>query len=93
MLACEEDDIVGFCRTEITGNGEGRISMIGTDPDFRGRGVGRKSLLAGLLYLKSKDVRTVYLTVDTFNEAALTLYISIGFDHHNILITYEKAVN
>ena len=67
--------------------------MIGTDPDFRGRGVGRKSLLAGLLYLKSKDVHTVYLTVDTANEAALALYISIGFEHHDILMTYEKTVN
>ena len=93
VLTCEEDDIVGFCRTEITGNGEGRISMIGTDPDFRGRGVGRKSLLAGLLYLKSKDVHTVYLTVDTANEAAIALYSSIGFERHNILMTYEKAVN
>jgi len=93
VLTCEEDDIVGFCRTEITGNGEGRISMIGTDPDFRGRGVGRKSLLAGLLYLKSKDVQTVYLTVDTINETALTLYSSVGFEHHNILMTYEKAID
>ena len=93
VLACEEDDIVGFCRTEITGNGEGRISMIGTDPDFRGRGVGRKSLLAGLLYLKNKDVHTVYLMVDTVNETALTLYRSVGFEHHNMLITYEKAVD
>lgn len=93
VLACEEDDIVGFCRTEITDNGEGRISMIGTDPDFRGKGVGRKSLLAGLFYLKSKGVQTVYLTVDTVNETALTLYKSVGFEHNSVLITYEKAVD
>ena len=67
--------------------------MIGTDPDFRGRGVGRKSLLAGLLYLKSKDIHTVYLTVDTVNETALTLYMSVGFKHHNLLMTYEKAID
>lgn len=93
VLTCEENNIVGFCRTEITGRGEGRISMIGTDPDFRGRGVGRKSLLAGLLYLKSKDVHTTYLNVDSTNEAAYALYESVGFMRSNILWTYELAID
>lgn len=92
ILACEEDDIVGFCRTIISGRGEGRILMIGTDPDFRSRGVGRKSLLAGLLHLKSKNVRTVYLTVDTENDTAIALYDSVGFVRNNTMITYERTV-
>ena len=92
VLACEEDSIIGFCLTEVIGNGEGRISMIGTDPDFRGKGIGRKILLAGLLYLKSKAVHSTYLTVDTVNEAALILYKSVGFENNNILLTYEKTI-
>ena len=93
VLTCEEDNIIGFCRTELSGNGEGRILMIGTDPDYRGKGIGKKSLLAGLIYLRSKDVHTVYLTVDTANETAINLYKSVGFEHSNILMTYEKAVD
>ena len=93
VLTCEEDNIVGFCRTELSGNGEGRILMIGTDPDYRGKGIGKKSLLAGLVYLRSKNVHTVYLTVDTANETAISLYKSVGFEHSNILMTYEKAVD
>jgi mycothiol synthase len=93
VLACEEGSIAGFCRTEITGTGEGRISMMGTDPDFRGRGVGRKSLLAGLLYLRSNNVHTTYLNVDSTNEAAYTLYESVGFVRSNILWTYELSID
>jgi mycothiol synthase len=93
IVICEEGGIVGFCRTEVIGNGEGRISMIGTDPDFRGKGVGRTALLAGLLHLKSRSVKTTKLTVDTGNDAALALYESVGFRHTNMLITYEKSVD
>lgn len=92
VLACEEDNITGFCRTELIGNDEGRILMMGTHPDHRGRGVGRKSLLAGLLYLKDKGVKTTFLNVDSENEVAYALYRSIGFLPNNILYTYEKTV-
>lgn len=93
VITCEEDNIVGFCRTELSGNDEGRILMIGTDPDYRGKGIGKKSLLAGLIYLRSKNIHTVYLTVDTANETAITLYKSVGFENNNILMTYEKTVD
>jgi mycothiol synthase len=92
-LDYENGKLAGFCWTEVFVNGEGRILMIGTDPDFRGRGIGKKILFAGLLYLKSKGVKTTSLTVDTENDTALALYESVGFRHNNILITYERAID
>jgi len=92
ILTCEEDKIIGYCWTGIIGNKQGRIHMIGTDPDFQGKGIGRKSLLAGLLYLESKNINTSILTVDSENRAALRLYRSVGFKHRKTILSFERVI-
>jgi mycothiol synthase len=67
--------------------------MMGVDPDYRGRGLGRQLLLVGLSYLKSKDLRRVELTVDSENEVAYTLYTSVGFELWTSSLWYEKKLD
>jgi mycothiol synthase len=93
ILMYRDDRIIGYCWTEIIGNGEGRISMLGTDPDHRGKVIGRKLLLAGLEYLASKGVSTVILNVDSENKAALKLYEATGFEISRTVLSYEKGVD
>ncbi len=99
ILACEENDVTGYCWTEIlhdeeSSSGlEGEIHMLGTDPDFRGRGIGRRALLAGLVYLRSKGVQVAGLTVDSDNTEACGLYKSVGFQLRKSYLWYEKTVN
>lgn len=93
VLACEEDDVIGYCWTEITSGGQGRIFMIGSDPDYRGKGIGRKLLLAGLANIKNMGVSDVWLTVDAENKAALSLYKSTGFKIQKSYLWYEKSVS
>lgn len=100
IIAAEGGEVIGYCWTEVTGEGEatgsqrkGRIYMIGVDPDYRGRGVGKRVLLAGLAYLKGKRVPVTELTVDSDNEAALALYRSIGFKLQTSSLWYEKILN
>jgi len=93
VLSCKEDDITGYCWTEVAPGGQGRIFMIGSDPDYRGRGIGRKLLLAGLANLKNKGVEEVGLTVDSENRAAISLYQSVGFVPRESYLWYEKPVN
>lgn len=93
VLACEEDNVIGYCWTEIASRGQGRIFMIGSDPDYRGKGLGRKLLLAGLANLKNKGAGEVWLTVDSENKAACSLYKSIGFELQTSYLWYEKSVN
>jgi len=100
FLTCEGDKPIGYCWTRIdceaeAANGErkGRIHMIGVDPDYRGRGIGKIALLAGLSYLKNKEVRVVELTVDSKNEAACALYHSTGFKSWSSSLWYEKAID
>jgi len=100
VLACDGDKVVGYCWTGVTGEGEaatgerkGRILMIGADPEYRGRGVGKKVLLAGLAHLRNKGVRVAELTVDSENQVACALYWSTGFTVQSGSLWYEKVLN
>ena len=98
ILSCEEDKIIGYCWVEIVPGiqpGEesaGEIHMIGADPEYQGKGIGKKVLLAGLSYLQDKEITTAYLSVDSENKSALTLYDSVGFKLHRKTLWYEKKV-
>jgi ribosomal protein S18 acetylase RimI-like enzyme len=100
ILICEEDKVVGYCWTKIeckTGaasSGEkGRIFMLGVEPAYRGKGIGKIALQAGLTYLKNKGVRLVELDVDSENKAACALYRSIGFKRWSSTLWYEKTID
>ncbi|MBW1997564.1 MAG: GNAT family N-acetyltransferase [Deltaproteobacteria bacterium] len=67
-----------------------RIHMLGVAPEFRGKGMGRAILLAGLRHLKNKGFDCVELTCDTENLVALSLYRKIGFRGHSASLWYEK---
>ncbi len=66
--------------------------MLGVDPDYRGRGIGKIALLAGLSYLKNKGIRVAEITVDSKNEVACALYRSVGFKLWTTTLWYEKAI-
>lgn len=100
LLACEGDETIGYCWTRIEGGEEetpdeskGRISMIGVDTDYRGTGMGRELLLAGLSYLKNKGLPVVQLTVDSENKVANALYYSVGFKICDSSLWYEKVLD
>jgi len=99
VLTFDRDKVIGYCWTEITYEGEagvgkrkGRIFMLGVDPDYRGKGVGKGVLLAGLSYLKSKGLRVAELTVDSENKAACALYRYVGFEVRTSSLWYEKVI-
>jgi len=99
VLAYDGGKVVGYCWTRVACEGgaasgrRGRIYMIGSDPDHRGRGVGKKVLLAGLARLRSKGLQVAELTVDSENKAACALYQSIGFKVWKSSLWYEKVIN
>jgi mycothiol synthase len=100
VLAFDADKPIGYCWTRINlqrnkapSEGMGRIYMLGVDPDYRGRGLGRQLLLMGLSYLKSKALRVVELTVDHENEPARALYKSVGFKLWTSSLWYEKKLD
>lgn len=95
FLAYDGDKPIGYCWTRIDKEGEsrGQVFMLGVDPNYRGRGIGKGVLLAGLSYLRSKGLRAAELTVDSENRVACALYRSLGFRTWENSLWYEKAVS
>jgi mycothiol synthase len=100
ILIWEGDKPIGYCWTAIepaentvVGRSKGRIYMLGVDPNYRGRGIGKRALLAGLAHLKSKGMELAELVVDSENPAACALYESGGFKVSSTSAWYEKALD
>lgn len=66
--------------------------MLGVDPDYRGRAIGKRVLLAGLSHLKSNGLQVVELSVDGENKEARALYQSVGFELRTNSLWYEKVI-
>ena len=99
ILTFLEDKLAGYCWTLINAEEnakrekkKGLIHMLGVDPDYRNREIGKAVLLNGLEDLKGKGVDIVELTVDSQNPAACSLYESVGFEVYAKTEWYEKAV-
>ncbi len=95
VLACDGGNVIGYCWTKViregnAGDGTGQVFMLGVDPDYRGRGLGKGILIAGLSHLQSKGFQVAELTVDQRNKAACSLYRSLGFKVRTSSVWYEK---
>ncbi|MEN9710968.1 MAG: mycothiol acetyltransferase [Actinomycetota bacterium] len=82
--------IVGFHWTKIHGVDErdahlhepvGEVYVVGVDPDWQGKQLGRALTAVGLRYLRHLGLRSAMLYVDSADERAVALYESIGFAH------------
>jgi mycothiol synthase len=100
MMAYLKNHPIGYCWTRIliednpaAGGMKGEIHMLGVDPDYRKKGIGRNVLLAGLANLKSKGVTIVKLTADGEEPAAVGLYQSVGFEVCSRTEWYEKKLS
>ncbi|UCD22524.1 MAG: GNAT family N-acetyltransferase [Chloroflexota bacterium] len=98
VLIYDGDKAIGCCWTGIICEegipslSKGRIHMLGVDPDYRGKGIGRELMMAGLARLKNRGLKVVELTVDSENTIACALYASLGFEIQSSTLWYEKAV-
>ena len=99
LIEKQGKEILGYCWTQMlslknhgSNQKKGRIHMIGVPEKYRGKGIGKKLLLAGLAYLKEKGAEVVDLTSDEENTPAYTLYKSLGFSPISRNVWYEKNI-
>jgi mycothiol synthase len=75
------------------GNPYAWISNLTIDPAWRGRGLGRALLAAGLTNLQERGARSVALQVDGGNDTALNLYRSVGFELISTVVILEHTIS
>jgi len=87
--------LAGFCWTRVHAEDNpplGEIYVVAVDPDFRGQGLGRALVLAGLDHLWRQGLAVGMLYVDAANRPAIKLYIDLGFDMDHIDRAYVADV-
>jgi len=94
-----DDSIVAFCLCTVdesenrrSGRQVGEISILGTRPEFRHRGLARALVLEGLIALRAKRMAMAGLGVSSENEAAVRLYRSLGFRVESTRAWYSKPI-
>lgn len=84
-IAVHQNQIVGYGWTKVdeaNANSKlGEIYVIGIHPDWQKHGLGKFFTLDGLRYLRSLNLNTAFLYVDSENQKAISLYKSLGFSH------------
>ena len=91
------EDLAGYCWTTTekihTGASIGTIGMIGIQPSYRGQGLSKPILAAGMQYLHSRGVGYVKLDVDAENNPAIRLYTAVGFQKTAELQWFEVPLS
>jgi mycothiol synthase len=96
LLHEEGGRLAAFCWTKIDPGeepGAGEIYVIGVDPDFQGRGLGREMTLAGLDWLASRGMSAGTLYVDSANRRAVSMYEGLGFSVDHIDRAYTTDLS
>ncbi len=71
----------------------GEVYVLGVDPDTHGLGLGRTLTIAGLRYLRSRELDQVMLYVDESNEAARALYSGLGFARWSTDVLFTRRLS
>ena len=68
----------------------GEVYVIGIGDAYRGTGLGRALLLAGLQHLRAQGLTQAMLYVDSDNASAIRLYESLGFVRWDTDVLYRR---
>ena len=96
----QEGTIAGFHWTKVHGRHPdgyahghepiGEVYVLGVAPAWRGTGLGRALVLAGLAHLRRAGLAQAMLYVDASNTTAIGLYESLGFTRWDFDTLYRR---
>ena len=95
LLHEREGRLAGFCWTKVVdeaGPATGELYVLAVDPDFQGKGLGRRLVVAGLDRLSRLGLSSAMLYVDASNRPAVALYESLGFGVDHVDRAYAGVV-
>ena len=82
-------ELVGYCVSTISGDGQGRIESIYVEPNYRQSGIGDNLMQKALHWLDGMQAKTKMLIVGAGNEGVFTFYSRYNF--HPKHITLEQV--
>ncbi|WP_227998317.1 mycothiol synthase [Nocardia australiensis] len=89
--AADPGHLLGFHWTKVHYDEDpmvGEVYVVGIDPAAQGRGLGRLLTLAGLRYLRERELAEVLLYTEADNTAAVHTYTRLGFAAAHIDVAY-----
>ena len=95
LFLFDGENPAGYCWTVMipaASGVRGVIGMIGVVPQYRGKGMSRHILLAGMQHLRSAGLAEIGLEVDGDNDPAVRLYISTGFEKTGERHWFERVL-
>jgi mycothiol synthase len=97
VLLLEFDGVLaGFCWLKVEDRAAdgrvGEVYVIGTAPEYQGRGLGRYLLGSALRRLREREAAVAAIYVDQSNGAALGLYTANGFHYHHVDVCYTRGL-
>ncbi len=78
--------VLAYAVTGLSGT-QGYLQRLAVHPDHRRRGLGRALGLDGLRWLRRKGMSEAVVNTQMGNDAALALYLSLGFRHEPIQLS------
>lgn len=78
--------VIAYAVTGLSAN-QGYLQRLAVDPDHRRTGLGRALGLDGLRWLRRKGVSEAVVNTQLGNDAALALYLSLGFRQEPIQLS------
>lgn len=84
--AARAHDVLAYAVTGLSAN-QGYLQRLAVHPAHRRTGLGRALGLDGLRWLRRKGVSEAVVNTQLGNEAALALYLSLGFRHEPIQLS------
>ncbi len=92
LFITHADEVVAYnwtVRPAGPGGKLGRIAMTGVHAKYRGQGLSRPTVLAGMTWLKAQGVEFIELEMDSSNLSATRVYESLGFEKVSDSVWFE----
>ncbi|MFB6303008.1 MAG: ribosomal protein S18-alanine N-acetyltransferase [Haloferacaceae archaeon] len=93
LVAAQGPDVLGFAVGDVTpnhGRDMGHLKDLAVRPDDRNRGVGRRLVIRTLVRMAAEGATVAKLEVRESNEAAQSLYRTVGFEAARRLPRYYQ---
>ena len=90
-LGIFDGGLVGYAGLKVSGPSySSDVQTIGVEPALQGKGIGRRLMTEILAIARRQGSEEVFLEVKAGNEAAIALYLSLGFEQIDVRKRYYQ---